>query len=323
MTDSKKNPNARVYTNADLNLDLERAAKRKSELKQPTDASSSGATISPKSGNKNALRHGGYFRGLLPWESREEFEALHKSLQEDFKPDGALQEEAVLSLSQWTWKRRRVLEGSEISYYRSPVAESLKSGEVSWDDVVQHQSKVPEETQALLAAQIKLAEGLRLVCDRIGNHYYWTDTSEGKEIQSQLGKMRSEMAGLASGVREHAFNENKNLRTAVGEITTLFDHAYQPDEIEKQVTLLSMIDREIDKTIKRLIFLKTFKSVEADEKARKLGAHAQPLLDSPPVIPNEASCVDVKTEESAPLSGTPTRPVALAAPEHRGKPKVD
>jgi hypothetical protein len=323
MAESKKTLTTPVYTNADRNRDIERAAQRKSESKQPTDAPPSGATVSPKSGNRNALRHGGYFRGLLPWESREEFEALHKSLREDFKPDGALQEEAVLSLSQWTWKRRRVLEGSEISYYRSPVAECLKSGEVSWDDVVQHQSKVPEETQALLASKIKLAEGLRLVCDRIGDHYYWTDTSEGKEIQSQLGKMRSEMAGLASEVREHALNENKDLRTAVGEITTLFDHAYQPDEIEKQVTLLSMIDREIDKTIKRLIFLKTFKSVEADEKARKLGAHAQPLLDSPPVIPNEASCVDVKTEESAPLSGTPTRPVALAAPEHRGKPKVD
>ena len=163
MTESKNSLNPPVYTNADLNLDIERAAKRKSESKQPTDASSSGATISTdasssgatistKSGNKNALRHGGYFRGLLPWESREEFEALLKSFQEDWKPDGALQEQAVLSLSQWTWKRGRVLEGSEISYYRSPVAESLKSGEVSWDDVVEHQSKVPEETQALLAS---------------------------------------------------------------------------------------------------------------------------------------------------------------------------
>ena len=79
MTDSKNGLNAPVYTNADLNLDIERAAKRKLESNQPTDASSSGATISTKSGNKNALRHGGYFRGLMPWESREEFEALHKS----------------------------------------------------------------------------------------------------------------------------------------------------------------------------------------------------------------------------------------------------
>ena len=142
MTDSKKGLNTPVYTNADRNLDIERGAKREPESKQPTDSSLSGATISTQSGNKNALRHGGYFRGLLPWEVREEFEALHKGLREDLKPDGALQEEAVLSLSQWTWKRRRVLEGSEISYYRSPVAESLKSGEISWGDVVQHQSKV-------------------------------------------------------------------------------------------------------------------------------------------------------------------------------------
>ena len=40
MTDSKKDLNTPVYTNADLNLDLERA-KRKSESKQPTDALSS------------------------------------------------------------------------------------------------------------------------------------------------------------------------------------------------------------------------------------------------------------------------------------------
>ena len=46
MTDSKKDLNTPVYTNADLNLDLERAAKRKLESKQPTDTSSSGATHS-------------------------------------------------------------------------------------------------------------------------------------------------------------------------------------------------------------------------------------------------------------------------------------
>ena len=50
MTDSKKGLNAPVYTNADLNLDIERAAKRKLESNQPTDASSSGATISRISG---------------------------------------------------------------------------------------------------------------------------------------------------------------------------------------------------------------------------------------------------------------------------------
>ena len=50
------------------------------------------------------------------------------------------------------------------------------------------------------------------------------------------------------------------LNKTVEKITTLFDDAYQPEVIEKQARLVSMIEREIDRSIKRLIFLKTFKS---------------------------------------------------------------
>lgn len=303
--DNKDKP-TKVYTNADRNDDIENG-----RVPQFVNASPSNEAISNKSGNKNALRHGVYVHGLFPWESPKEFEALHKSFIEDCKPEGALQEQAVLTLTQWTWKRRRVVQGSQISLYRSPIPESLKSGHVTWDDVIQHQSTVPEQTEALLSSQIKLVEKLRCLSDKIGSHFFWTNTSEGKEIQLQLAKMRSEVSTLASDVREQAFNENKNLCTRVGEITTLFDQAYQPDEIEKQAKLLSMIDREIDKAVKRIIFLKTFRSVQAAE-VRNVGA-----VNSPPVIPNETE------DASTPLRGTPTRPVALAAPEHRGKPKVD
>jgi hypothetical protein len=65
-----------------------------------------------------------------------------------------------------------------------------------------------------------------------------------------------------------------------------------------------MIDREIDKAGRRLMLLKTFKSVEAE--ARQLGSRAQPLLESPPVVPNEARSVEekVKMGESTELRGT-------------------
>ena len=66
---------------------------------------SKSASTSRKSGNQNALRHGGYFRGLLPWESQEEFEALLKGLKEHWKPEGALEEDAVLTLCQWMWRQ--------------------------------------------------------------------------------------------------------------------------------------------------------------------------------------------------------------------------
>jgi hypothetical protein len=280
---------------------------------------SKSANTSRKSGNKNALRHGGYFRGLLAWESQEEFEALRKGVREYWKPEGMFEEEAVLTLCQWMWNQRRVMLASEISYFRSPLAEQLKTGEVSLDDVIQHQCEVPEKVNALISEQMKLYEGLQKVSKRIGEHYYWTNTTEGKEIQLELCKMASEITTLAGQVREHAIDGPNKLSKTVEKITNLFDDAYQPEVIEKQARLASMIEREIDKSIKRLIFLKTFK---AETTVPKIDV---PVLASPPMTPSETPSAEEKAKpiEEASPKGIQTKPVAHAAPEHRGKPKAD
>lgn len=245
-----------------------------------TDVSAAGVK---KSGNKNALRHGGYSQGILPWESPEEFEALHKGLKEGWKPVGILQEEAVLTLCQWMWKRRRVILASEISYFRSPVPEGLKTGELRWDDVVAYQCNVPAQVEEYIRAQIKLADGLSKLSDKIGKHHYWTDTTEGKDIQLQLSTLKSDVNTLAAKVRDRVLGRTQDIRTAVEKITNLFDEVYQPDEIEKQARLLAMIDREIDRSTKRLILLQTY----ANELAPQSNAQSQPLLESPPVVPGD------------------------------------
>jgi hypothetical protein len=311
---SDNKPSKRLLTGAEVNLMLEEEERRERENAERAEISQQAADLAPsqppetnetgnepskdatkdaptpiapnpkKSGNKNALRHGAYVSGLLPWESREEFEALHRGLQNDWKPVGVLQEEAVLALCQWMWNRRRVILASEISYFRSPVPEGLKTGELCWDDVVAYQCNVPAEVKALMSARIKLADSLSKLSDKISQHYYWTDTTEGKEIQFQLSKMASEVNDLAGRLRTQVFDEGQNIRTAVEEITNLFDQAYQPEEIEKHARLLAMCEREIEKSIKRIMLLKTF----SEEFAPNGGARRQPLLDSPPVVPNES-----------------------------------
>jgi hypothetical protein len=308
------NDQRKVFTNtAELNLFLEEKARLKREKAErgedpamdvePNPTPASGDTAQPpvngpiaptnrKSANKNAFRHGAYCLGVLPWESREDFEALHKNLKDDWKPVGATQQESVLNLCQWMWTRRRVIQASEISYFRSPVTESLKTGEVTWDDVVQHEASVPGEVKAFISSQIKLSEQLSSVCDKIGEHHYWTNTMEGKEIQLQLVKMKSEIHDLAGRVRDIVLDDKKSVHKAIENITGLFEHAYQPEEIEKQSKLLSMIDREIDKAIKRLIFLKTFNQ----EFALKAGSSNPPLLNSPPLTPAENRSAEENAE---------------------------
>jgi hypothetical protein len=318
--DPEEEPESVAYSNnAILNLEIENERDSHESERHPEAKPATTAPVSKKSGNKNALRHGAHFNGLLPWESAEEFQALHERFMDDYKPQGALQEETVLSLSQWWWKRRRVLTGSQISYFRSPVTQSLKAGDVTWDDVVQYQAKVPELIQTLVSDELKFIESLRAVGDRISNHYYWTNTTEGKDIQMELFKMRGDVSALVSDIREHVFDENKSVHKVVKQITNLFDDAYQPDKIEKDAQLLAMIDREIDKTIKRLIFLKTFTSVEA-EKTRELAAPAT-AIESPSVIPPETSPVKEPAEIIKSTEATEKKLIALAAPEHRGKPE--
>ena len=58
--------------------------------------------------NSNAVKHGVYSEMiLLPGEDREEFEALHKELREEWDPQGPSQEDKVFNIAQNMWRKRR------------------------------------------------------------------------------------------------------------------------------------------------------------------------------------------------------------------------
>jgi hypothetical protein len=59
-------------------------------------------------GKKNAITHGAYAKDLLlPDESPEEFERLHRGLIEEWNPTGTLEDDTVLDLAQSIWQKRR------------------------------------------------------------------------------------------------------------------------------------------------------------------------------------------------------------------------
>ena len=55
-----------------------------------------------------ALKHGGYSKTVLfPWEDADEFNALHRSLQDEWEPSGALEQDAVYTILTCIWRKRR------------------------------------------------------------------------------------------------------------------------------------------------------------------------------------------------------------------------
>ena len=57
----------------------------------------------------SAYKHGGFSKTVLfPWEDVDEFDALHRSLQDEWEPSGALEEDAVYTILTCIWRKRRI-----------------------------------------------------------------------------------------------------------------------------------------------------------------------------------------------------------------------
>jgi len=57
----------------------------------------------------SAYKHGGFSKTVLfPWEDADEFDALHRSLQEEWEPSGALEQDAIYTILTCIWRKRRI-----------------------------------------------------------------------------------------------------------------------------------------------------------------------------------------------------------------------
>ena len=57
----------------------------------------------------SAYKHGGFSKTVLfPWEDVDEFNALRDSLQDEWEPSGALEEDAVYTILTCIWRKRRI-----------------------------------------------------------------------------------------------------------------------------------------------------------------------------------------------------------------------
>src|SRR6185503_19305772 len=58
--------------------------------------------------NKNALKHGLFAEAvILPGENEEEFKALHDSVVEEWNPEGPIEEDAAMNITNVLWRKRR------------------------------------------------------------------------------------------------------------------------------------------------------------------------------------------------------------------------
>jgi hypothetical protein len=232
---------------------------------------------SKKIGNKNALCHGVFSNEVvLPWESAADFEQLHAAFKDEWKPSGCSEETAVLDLTSATWIKWRAIKMAQLRYFQDPFGvDLLKSGKTSWQDILQHEQGVPERTQTALGHMDEVMCAWNDMLKIVRERPYWTDTDDGKKIQSQLSQLGQEVSSLIELTKTDIVPYIRALAERTKRDMTMFVHAYDSDVIEKQVRVMAAIDARIDKVLHRLTSLKEYKRISASQ------THRSPLLESP------------------------------------------
>jgi hypothetical protein len=286
---------------------------------EPAKASTA-QPIPKKMGNRNAVRHGLYSKYVtLPWESDDDFNCLLQELRDEWKPNGCSEEQAVFSLAHLTLLKWRAIASVQLDFFKSTVSNELKSGGLSWDEIVRHQNTVPAHARVALTAATTLIDDLMATHEKIRSLPYWTDTSDGKEVQRQLMHLRDDVNTLIQQTKKDVIDGVKALVKTVEESAGRFEEAYQADKIEKQLDLAGKFDAKIEKAVRLLVQIKVFKRVDVANNP------TPPLLESPSMVP-----VDGPTERSSaePIeaeakNAADAKPTDQVAPQKGVKPKAD
>ncbi len=215
-------------------------------------------------GRNNAFKHGAFAQDLvLPGEHPKEFEDLHQGLIDEWKPDGPVEEDAVLSLAKCIMSKRRI-----DNFYRNEA---------------QFAGDHPYELELIKIDRIwrtlKVVKTFEHATEIIGCLPWLMRTELEKHVpkarfgtnaEAWIEKLVSHLELLIDGLEAAHYLSEKSSKFQAERAAKLRELT------EKKVALDDRVDALIDKTFKRLVQLKTYKDVvRLKELEANVGEHNQ------------------------------------------------
>jgi hypothetical protein len=213
---------------------------------------------SKKTRSHNALVHGIYAKDILmPWESKEAFETLHKDLQTEFMPRGRSEEDCILDLAYLYWRKQSLWRLWQTTILKDPFTQDiLQTNRKSWSGIRKQLRAAANDHRTLLGAlEAEHAEML----SQLGRVQKKVETAADKQ---EVTLNRDKMSALIEIINEHVAPLIQTLMQVPNAEQT-FDAAYAAKKLEELMRLENMIDARIAKVLARLVALKEFKRTPA------------------------------------------------------------
>jgi hypothetical protein len=218
--------------------------------------------------NRNALVHGVYANDIiLPWERREEFDALLNGIRLDFKPRGTTEDDIVFGIAVLLWRKRRVNWLLQFEFVDAQFAREVeKSGKRGVDHIRRsieaRRVKKGREKVEYTTAVVGLSEAVTsLACELNKNASLGKLGANMRSLVDDIEKLRPSIEAGAKSV-----DEAKRIDGACG-----------LDTIASACELEARLDGLIDKNIQRLIMIREFQRQYGQDSNAKLIEHQPPI----------------------------------------------
>ena len=157
-------------------------------------------------GENNSFKHGTFAENFvtLPDEEHDEFELLHQDLIEEWKPTGAIEEDAVFAVAQCIWLKRRV----DRFYYW----EAMRANDHPQEDVLNR----VDALENMIDETAKLEDVMQVINQLPEVYKNWIERkiprSEFKDEKSWIQGVKSEMHSLVVAHEKIVIVETQDLR---------------------------------------------------------------------------------------------------------------
>ena len=218
-------------------------------------------------GNKkrNALKHGANATEVMLWSERyEDYEALRAGLYQEFSPSGSTEEDLVRTLLNLRWRRRR-LECHELIVIQQRLDKLREENEHS-HHVDNLRSFAPEFEEASSVEQVEavLARLDPIYSNTIRNRSPFKAGDDPQKWGAQIAE------GLLAWEPEPRYEQ-------ADEFLKILDL----DEFDKSLDRIERLDANIDRTIRRLMQLKTMKQMHGQLEPKVIDVSATKNLPAP------------------------------------------
>ena len=225
----------------------------------------------------NALKHGAFAAApVSPGEDPREFEALYSDLIQEWKPVGATENEAVFSLANAMWRKRRARLFLEVGLIKNSINVNHPSFDQSLGllALAVAMMREPEKAFERYATATLRPDAINYLIEKFHRSKFESDSEWAQAIIEEINcvllpRAMAEPSELPDLLRKLPLEQRKTdelrlvyrVHAMMEKIALFGGSAASGDLFEQERTLDERLDAMIDRAVKRLVQTKAMKQM--------------------------------------------------------------